>query len=176
MGFSNSTPTNMVPLESLRVQNPELRTRSVAVAPKTLTPYSKCLLFVRVFLGKTWCSMVNTSLKTSSFSRGPTSYTEKRPGIWWLRGHFDGSGKQDDFTRAKGPAGLLEVGTGCGSELNDRRGKPQVLVPMFPLARASHFGVARLFEPQPHTPRAVKVPRKEAGRTGRPPVTSGHFF
>ena len=32
---------------------------------------------------------------------------------------------------------------GCGSNLN-RRGKPQVLVPMFPLTRVTHFGVGFL--------------------------------
>ena len=35
---------------------------------------------------------------------------------------------------------------GSGSKIN-RRGQPQVLVPRFPLTRASHVGTA--FEPQP---------------------------
>ena len=40
---------------------------------------------------------------------------------------------------------------GYGSKLNDRRGKPQVLVPMLPLTdRATHFGNYRFFEPQPN--------------------------
>ena len=32
---------------------------------------------------------------------------------------------------------------------SDRRGKPQVLAPMFPLTRATHFGTELFFEPQP---------------------------
>ena len=39
-------------------------------------------------------------------------------------------------------------GVGRGSKLN-RRGKPQVLVPMFPLTRATHFGIPAFFKPQP---------------------------
>ena len=46
----------------------------------------------------------------------------------------------DWFTALEVPFGHIPVNPyGCGSELN-RRGKPQILVSMFPLARATHFG------------------------------------
>ena len=56
---------------------------------------------------------------------------------------------------------------GCGSNLNDRRGKPQGLKSMFPLTRVTHFGIP-FFEPQPcgklrtHVQNKIYPPSMEA--------------
>ena len=50
-------------------------------------------------------------------------------------------GRPQGMPRVLGKSSYDLAQYGCGSKLNDRRGKPQVLVPMFPLTRASHFGI-----------------------------------
>ena len=71
----------------------------------------------------------------------------------WNRGPYIslfGCFKHIYFWRIKGEYPLV-VMFGCGSKLNDRRGKPQVLVRVSTYEGSDfHFGISRDFEPQPN--------------------------